>query len=145
MKNIKAQIVFFGIVFSLVAAPFAANAQYAGGGGFSTPAFAPRGGHGGTTSVSAPAVTPTAAPAVRQGKVLGAATFQFTNPLKMGLTSDEVKQLQEKLRAEGYFTYPTSTGYFGPITLAAVKAFQNAKKLPVTGFVGPLTIGELNK
>ena len=83
------------------------------------------------------------APAV--GEVLGASTFKFTTYLSFGMTSDMVKELQERLRAEGFFTYPTSTGYFGPITLAAVKAYQTAHAIPATGLVGPLTIAELNK
>ena len=58
---------------------------------------------------------------------------------------DAVKQLQERLRAEGFFTYATSTGYFGPITFAAVQAYQTKHGIPSTGFVGPLTIAELNK
>jgi len=87
-------------------------------------------------------VTPVVAPA---GKVLGASTFAFTSHLRKGASSDAVKQLQERLRAEGHFTYATSTGYFGPITFAAVQAYQAKHGIPSTGFVGPLTIAELNK
>lgn len=79
------------------------------------------------------------------GQVLGASTYTFTTYLSFGMSSDAVKELQERLRKEGFFTYPTSTGYFGPITLAAVKAYQTAHGIPSTGFVGPLTIAELNK
>ncbi|MFA6297462.1 MAG: peptidoglycan-binding domain-containing protein, partial [Candidatus Paceibacterota bacterium] len=79
------------------------------------------------------------------GKVLGASTFQFTSHLRRGASSDSVKQLQERLRAEGFFTYPTSTGYFGPITFAAVKAYQVKHGILSTGFVGILTTAELNK
>jgi peptidoglycan hydrolase-like protein with peptidoglycan-binding domain len=78
------------------------------------------------------------------GRGLGAATFAFTNPLRQGDTSDAVRQLQETLRAGGFFTYPTSTGYFGPITFAAVQAYQAAHGIPNTGFVGSLTIASLN-
>ena len=87
-------------------------------------------------------VTPVVAPA---GKILGASTFAFTSHLRKGASSDAVKQLQERLRAEGHFTYATSTGYFGPITFAAVQAYQAKHGIPSTGFVGPLTIAELNK
>lgn len=80
------------------------------------------------------------------GQVLGESTVAFNANLSQGMQSEEVRQLQERLRAEGFFTHPTSTGYFGPITLAAVKAYQTAKGIPfVTGFVGPLTRAELNK
>lgn len=79
------------------------------------------------------------------GQVLGAETYAFNNNLSQDVQNDEVKQLQEKLRALGFFTFHTSTGYFGPITLAAVKAFQTANGIPATGFVGPLTRAALNK
>ena len=87
--------------------------------------------------------TPVVTPAV--GQVLGAETFVFTTYLSFGMQSNDVKELQERLRKEGFFTFPTSTGYFGPITLAAVKAYQTAHGISATGFVGPLTIAELNK
>ncbi len=125
------------MVLGVMIAPSATFAQYGGGGGFITPVVVPTshsGGHSGSVVTIAPA-----------GKVLGASTFQFTSNLRKGMSSDAVKQLQERLRAEGFFTYATSTGYFGPITFAAVQAYQTAHKLPSTGFVGPLTIAELNK
>lgn len=103
-------------------------------------------GYGGTTSGSrsnkrtAQAVT-TPAP-----QVLGTSTFQFATNLSEGMTSNDVKELQERLRAEGFFTFPTSTGYFGPITRAAVIAYQQAKGItPAAGFVGPITRASLNK
>ena len=79
------------------------------------------------------------------GQVLGESSFKFLNYLKMGMSNDSVRELQERLRKEGYFTFPTSTGYFGSVTFNAVKSFQRARGLPSTGFVGPMTIGELNK
>lgn len=80
------------------------------------------------------------------GDVMGAtiANFQFMGNLAQGMVSEDVKQLQSRLRAEGYFTYPTDTGYFGPITLAAVQAYQAANGIPSTGFVGVLTRTSLN-
>lgn len=100
------------------------------------------GGSGGSSGSRRVVVAPVVAPA---GKVLGASTFAFTSHLRKGASSDAVKQLQERLRAEGFFTYATSTGYFGPITFAAVQAYQTKHGIPSTGFVGPLTIAELNK
>ncbi|MGZ6503251.1 MAG: peptidoglycan-binding domain-containing protein, partial [Tumebacillaceae bacterium] len=47
--------------------------------------------------------------------------------------------LQEDLRVLGYFTYPTDTGYFGDITLSAVKAFQKDHNLTENGMVGMTT------
>jgi N-acetylmuramoyl-L-alanine amidase len=52
-------------------------------------------------------------------------------------------ELQSKLIAEG-FLKASATGYFGPATFAAVKAYQSSKGLPSTGFVGPMTIAKLN-
>ncbi len=82
---------------------------------------------------------------VPNGTVLGASAFRFTRNLRKGMSGDDVKQLQERLRAEGFFSYPTSTGYFGSATFIAVKAYQKAHGLPTTGFVGPLTRAALNK
>lgn len=79
------------------------------------------------------------------GQVLGAATFAFNTDLWFGMRSDDVRELQARLRALGYFTFPTDTGYFGPYTLAAVKKYQAANGIPTTGYVGPLTRAALNK
>ena len=95
--------------------------------------------HGGGVLPIVPVVTKTT------GKVLGAATFKFTKTLKKGMTSDDVKELQERLRTEGFFIITPSIKYFGAGTFKSVKAYQKAHKLPETGFVGPLTIVELNK
>ncbi len=62
----------------------------------------------------------------------------FDADLQQGMTSDDVKALQIKLGV-----IPTS-GYFGPITLAAVKTFQTANGIINTGYVGPLTRAQLN-
>ncbi len=77
--------------------------------------------------------------------VVTSTNFMFTSNLGYGMRSADVVQLQNRLKMAGYFTYPTSTGYFGPITRAAVKAYQTANGIPSTGFVGVLTRGALNK
>lgn len=71
--------------------------------------------------------------------------YTFKNFLKLGQSSEEVRQLQIKLKALGYFTYPKTTGYFGPATQAAVKAFQKANNIATLGYVGPGTRAALNK
>ena len=51
----------------------------------------------------------------------------------LGQSDSTVQQLQECLRAEGTFTYNTSTGYFGPITeraLSEYRARQEAQSQP---------------
>ena len=72
------------------------------------------------------------------GQPTGAAAVCFNTDLQKGMTSDDVKNLQIKLGVT-----PTS-GYFGTITLAAVKKFQADNSIITTGYVGPLTRGALN-
>jgi len=72
--------------------------------------------------------------------------YIFSSYLRLGSSGEEVKQLQIKLKSLGHFTYPQITGYFGPVTKAAVIRFQKAKSLwPYPGWVGPETRGKLNE
>lgn len=98
-----------------------------GGGGGGGPGCAP----GSAWSPSANACVPTAT-----GRVLGAATstlgvtcgLYMNQHLMQGSkknNSGQVTRLQQFLIKHGYGTF-TATGYFGPLTLAAVKAFQAA-------------------
>ncbi len=50
--------------------------------------------------------------------------------------------LQSFLAREGYLR-SEPTGYFGSMTLSAVKAFQSFHGLPPTGYVGPMTRGAI--
>ncbi|MDP2676135.1 MAG: hypothetical protein Q8O83_00400 [bacterium] len=77
----------------------------------------------------------------------------FNTNLSMGMTSDEVKALQQALDLEGCFTFGSYTGYFGPITRDAANCFQNKYASEVltplglsapTGFVGAGTRAKLN-
>lgn len=77
------------------------------------------------------------------GQVLGASTFNFTTNLSLGSSGNDVMELQKLLTQLGLYTGPIN-GSFGPVTLAAVRAFQLKYGLPATGFVGPLTRAELN-
>ncbi len=59
--------------------------------------------------------------------------------LQMGSKGDDVTALQIFLKTQGYFNHE-STGYFGRITRAAVRAFQkNSMRITPTGIVGPKT------
>jgi hypothetical protein len=83
---------------------------------------------------------------------------KILNNLKYGMRSPEVKCLQEFLKSQGPEIYPEGlvTGYFGPLTLAAVKRFQQkywqeilapwglTKDQP-TGFVGSTTRSKINQ
>lgn len=64
--------------------------------------------------------------------------------LKQGMRHQDVRELQDVLRNKGYFTYNTSTGYFGSITKDAVMRFQKDANLMVDGIVGPMTFKALD-
>lgn len=83
-------------------------------------------------AVTAPATTPVT------GKVLGATTFMFSQNLSFGSRGDDVTELQKMLARDGFFTV-TPTGYFGPITRAALMKWQSANGIPSTGFFGLLS------
>ncbi len=78
------------------------------------------------------------------GQVLGTFSFRFLSNLGFGNRSEFVLELQKKLAALGFFQVQP-TGFFGPITRAAVRAFQESRGVISTGFVGPLTRAELNR
>ncbi len=80
-----------------------------------------------------------------QGQVLGVSTFKFLTDLSEGMENPDVKELQARLRSSGHFNFPTDTGYFGAVTVEAVKAYQTANGISSTGYVGPLTRASLNK
>ncbi len=58
--------------------------------------------------------------------------------LKLGSTDPAVKDLQEALKALGHDPGPAD-GVFGTKTEDAVKAFQQAREIPVDGIVGRVT------
>lgn len=64
--------------------------------------------------------------------------YVFTKTLRFGMQNDDVKQLQRVLGV-------IQTGYFGNLTLTALKKFQAAHGLVADGVDGPLTNVELNK
>ena len=83
-------------------------------------------------------------PRFPQAEVLGASTsYTFTLTLSLSSTGQEVTELQKKLKELGFFS-GEATGYFGPMTEAAVKAFQSSKGLASVGTVGPQTRAALN-
>ncbi|MGG1573500.1 C40 family peptidase [Fictibacillus sp. NRS-1165] len=63
--------------------------------------------------------------------------------LKYGMSHTDVKQLQQKLKSKGYFTYSKNTTYFGTYTKSAVKKLQKAKGLKTDGIVGKNTFKAL--
>lgn len=98
---------------------------------------------GGSYIRATPAV-PGVSPAIpSQGRVLGAATFNFTRTMQVGSTGDDVKALQEFLTSEGVYSGPI-TGYFGGLTQAGVRAYQKKYGIQQVGIVGPMTRARLN-
>jgi hypothetical protein len=79
------------------------------------------------------------------GQVLGAEAFNFTLNLKLGSRGNEVVELQKVLIEAGLLKISAPTGYFGPLTLKAVKDYQTSNGLKGDGFIGPLTREVLNK
>ena len=86
----------------------------------------------GSTTVDAATTTP-AMPAI---------TLSYN--LKFGMQDSEVAELQKELLAHSMLAIAAPTGWFGPLTLKAVKTFQAQNEIPPTGFVGPLTRASLN-
>ena len=78
------------------------------------------------------------------GQVLGASVYNFSANLGYGATGQDVIELQKVLIAGGYLHIDAPTGWFGPLTQAAVKQYQAAHGIDTTGFVGPLTRAALN-
>lgn len=62
--------------------------------------------------------------------------------LKKGDKGSDVTSLQKTLQDAGYFNGPI-TGYYGPMTEAAVKKFQEAKGIKSDGVAGEDTQGKL--
>lgn len=91
-----------------------------------------------------PAVTVTPKPSTAPSTQVTTSTFTFQRNLGLGTSGNDVIELQKRLRAEGFFTYPTNTGYFGQATAEAVKLYQKKYLIDTTGFVGPLTMQKLN-
>ncbi len=63
--------------------------------------------------------------------------------LHPGTSNSDVKELQQKLKNKGYFTYGTTTNYYGSITTSAVKSFQRANWLSADCIAGPYTFNKL--
>jgi hypothetical protein len=71
----------------------------------------------------------------------------FSQDLYYGMTAPEVKCLQQFLANLGKEIYPEGlvTGYYGPLTKAAVQRYQAMKGIITTGYFGPLTRARVNQ
>ena len=77
--------------------------------------------------------------AARDGQTSACAPLILTRALDIGAKGTDVSRLQQFLKDKGFYTYPEITGYFGPITAAAAKAFQAENGIEAIGTVGPKT------
>ncbi len=59
-------------------------------------------------------------------------------------TTDDISSFQDYLQANGYL-HTEPTGFFGVLTLKAVKDFQQANGISPTGFVGPITRSKIKQ
>ena len=73
------------------------------------------------------------------------ATLQLTRQLREGMRNADVTLLQELLATDSEI-YPEGlvTGYFGPLTKAAVKRLQKKAGIEQVGVVGPKTTAQIN-
>ena len=92
----------------------------------------------GTAAAVATFAIPTAVNAQEDGCPVG----QYLSETGSGTVLDDVRCLQATLHANGVDSGPVD-GWFGPVTEAAVIAFQTAKGLTVDGQVGSETAGAL--
>jgi hypothetical protein len=82
---------------------------------------------------------------ILQGQVSTPAVTSFTTNLSFGMRGAAVTNLQNFLISKGHLAAGLNTGYFGPLTKAAVMAYQTAKSItPVAGYFGPLTRAAAN-
>lgn len=90
--------------------------------------------------VSVPAAASTVATSL---PVPSAGIGQITKPLSLGMTDPQVTILQQFLVVKGYLLV-SPTGYYGQLTMAAVKKFQAANGIDQVGAVGPMTRAAIN-
>jgi peptidoglycan hydrolase-like protein with peptidoglycan-binding domain len=98
---------------------------------------------GETTAPATPAApVKTSAPAKSTGSVSGYAATNIARFLQLNSAGGDVKTLQVALNSKGYNL--VEDGFFGNLTLAAVKDFQKANGLVADGVVGPKTLAVLS-
>ena len=97
------------------------------------------GGQGGASSATA-----TPRPTIQVVTPAPATPTPTPKSLQRGFTdSDEVRALQKRLKALGWYS-GSADGDFGPATEAAVKAFQKANGLTADGKAGARTLEKMN-
>ena len=79
------------------------------------------------------------------GSVSSAYADMLTRQLQVGMSGADVSSLQAFLALDTSI-YPQGlvTGYFGPLTFAAVSNFQTRNGISAVGRVGPITLAAIN-
>jgi peptidoglycan hydrolase-like protein with peptidoglycan-binding domain len=77
------------------------------------------------------------------GSTTTAPTSTSGEMLQSGSSGPAVRQLQEALKAAGFDPGPID-GVYGPLTEAAVRAFQSSVGISVDGIAGPITQSKLS-
>jgi ferredoxin len=70
-------------------------------------------------------------------------SYQFASDMAVGDTGADVTALQNRLTKLGVYSGPI-TGYYGPLTEAAVRRYQTLRGITPVGAVGPQTRAMLN-
>ena len=83
-----------------------------------------------------------AAPKPAAPRPAAPAAAAVAGQVRLGASGPEVKELQTRLKAQGYYNGNIG-GNFGPGTEAAVRAFQRANRMTVDGWAGPQTMAKL--
>lgn len=96
------------------------------------------------TPVAAAASTPAAAVVASTPAAFADDAYKFTRQLLLGSVGNDVRELQKRLTLEKAYNGPV-TGYFGALTLKAVKLYQKNNAISAVGVVGPATRALLNK
>ncbi len=83
------------------------------------------------------------AAAVGSATIASPVCFVFARNLGYGMRGSDVANLQSYLAANTKYA-GGATGYFGPLTRAAVAAWQAANKISSTGYIGPLSRAKIS-
>ena len=87
-----------------------------------------------TTGVDASIPNPQSTPPVTRSKT---SCVKIARTLSVGMRGDDVRTLQEFLIVNGYIAKGLNSGYYGTLTLKAVRAWQTASGISSVGTVGP--------
>ncbi len=96
-------------------------------------------GDDGATAEPAPEPAPAPAPAPEPAPDPAPASTSSLAGLKIGSRGDLVKRAQQAIMDAGFTVVGGADGIYGALTANAVKSFQNANGLPVTGAVDEAT------